>query len=99
MNGGHHWKARAIGSRLIDGQALVPFPPGHFQDLRAEKRNPAKVRGKSQVRRMSGQLGDWGNRKAVQPALHAWIWTSGQYRCDGRHKMISARDALFSGTG
>src|SRR5262249_7131657 len=36
---------------------------------RAEKENPAQARGKSQVRRMSGQLGDWGNLKAVQPAL------------------------------
>jgi len=69
MSGGHHRKARAIGSGLIDGPALVPFRLGHFQDTRAEKENPAEVRGKSQVRRMSGQLGDWGNRKAVQPAL------------------------------
>src|ERR1700758_5885541 len=33
------------------------------------KRKPRSARGKSHVRRMSGQLGDWGNRKAVQPAL------------------------------
>jgi hypothetical protein len=39
--------------------------------LRPEKENPAQARGKSQVRRMSGQLGDWGNLKAVQPALLA----------------------------
>src|SRR6266498_2121088 len=43
---------------------------GPLKDLGAEKENPAKARGKSQVRRMSGQLGDWGNRKAVQPAFH-----------------------------
>jgi hypothetical protein len=36
---------------------------------RPEKENPAQARGKSQVRRMSGRLGDWGNLKAVQPAL------------------------------
>jgi hypothetical protein len=36
---------------------------------RPEKENPAQARGKSQVRRMSGWLGDWGNLKAVQPAL------------------------------
>jgi hypothetical protein len=43
---------------------------GPLNDLRPEKENPAQARGKSQVRRMSGQLGDWGNLKAVQPALH-----------------------------
>jgi len=42
---------------------------GPLKDLPAEKENPAQARGKSQVRRMSGQLGDWGNLKAVQPAL------------------------------
>src|ERR1700757_3423049 len=33
------------------------------------KRKPRSARGKFHVRRMSGLLGDRGNRKAVQPAL------------------------------
>src|SRR5262249_4536084 len=59
---------------------------GLLKDLRPEKENPAQARGKSQVRRMSGQLGDWGNLKAVQPALLGEIRRSRLCRCDGRHK-------------
>jgi hypothetical protein len=62
-------KARAIDTGLM-GQRSPLSETGPLKDLGAEKENPAKARGKSQVRRMSGQLGDWGNRKAVQPALH-----------------------------
>jgi len=60
-------------ARAIDGWARArTFPgPGHLRTCAPKKKNPAQARGKSQVRRMSGQLGDWGNLKAVQPALLA----------------------------
>src|SRR5215813_4087609 len=42
MNGGHHRKARAIGSGLIDGPALVPFPLGHLGTRALKKKTPQK---------------------------------------------------------